>query len=116
MSENNDRPVCSDCGRVIEEGEDYITTHDGRIVCRSGGCADEYEPCRECGKYYKLSEYDEDHMYDGEWLCEECFERDYTICCDCGEVVRLDSTYPYGGERLCESCYRDGYFTCDDGG
>lgn len=116
MSENNERPVCSDCGRVIEEGEDYITTHDGRIVCRSGGCADEYEPCSDCGKYYKLSEYDEDHKYAGDWLCEECFCRDYVVCRDCGEVIRYDDAYQYDTEYLCDSCYNEGYFTCDDCG
>lgn len=62
--------------------------------------------CVECGK---VIEKDNSYTYDGNYICEGCFNNGYFICSDCGSVtpVSLSRTVNKGrnDERfVCNSC------------
>ena len=103
--------VCADCGHEIREGDDYITNHEGRLVCAD--CTSDYEKCCECGGWFKADEVYAHRSDDGEALCESCYDANYSTCEDCDAVVHNMDTYTTAeGDVICESCYEAHYFTC----
>lgn len=106
---------CAHCGRIIYEGDEYITDYKGDYVC--GDCRDDYyAKCRECGEWYPADEMEE---YGDEWVCDDCRDRYYIHCSDCGCLVRENDDNYYttvAGEDICEDCYCAHYFRCDSCG
>lgn len=68
--------------------------------------------CTECGC---ILNPDQLHEVDGEYYCDECFEENFVVCADCGEIIRKDgSEYYHNGEHYCESCFYDSFVVCHD--
>ena len=117
----NEKMVCSFCGEVIEDSENYYETAYGEIICER--CyEDEYFTCEDCGKIYPIEEMVqvEDGRYT-KYVCEECVENDYEKCEDCGEYHLRDYMYyvnnPHGCDYyVCELCFESNYFSCDNCG
>ena len=103
---------CARCGRIIYEGDEYITDYNGAYVC--GDCRDcHYEKCRECDEWYPTGEMEK---YGDEWVCDDCRDRYYIRCSDCGCLVReVDDNYytTAAGKDICENCYDNNYFRCE---
>lgn len=72
--------------------------------------------CAACG-----AEIDEgDTSYElpsGDVICEDCYENDYTVCNDCGDVVLTSDTISVNDGNLivCEPCAEgnEGYYHCN---
>ena len=74
---------------------------------------DEKRVCSICGAI--LSEEDE-HVFEGEVLCETCFDDNTTLCDNCGRRVWRDNAEGDGTITLCGRCYDNHYTTCENCG
>ena len=120
--------ICADCGCVIDEEDaefidgDYYC-HDccnwcdccksytrGELthvenygdVCED--CLEDFYYCDDCGCYFT----EDDVHYiknEGVYVCDECFESNFTTCDHCGEYLRNGDVYELDGKDLCEDCY-----------
>lgn len=117
-------------GKIIEiNEEDYVNKgHRIRINFPSHSTWQGYEEevekveeinmedlvCRDCGEKIE-GEY---HEIDGEYLCDNCFEENYSYCDDCGEIISRDNGYYVESEDrfVCEDCLDGNYFKCEDCG
>lgn len=106
---------------VIPEDQEYYVNRDECIYIESTDnyvfdreyLDDNYNYCDECNLYYPqdtgagewLERYDR-------WVCNDCLEENYSICCDeCGERIRNGDEYYVEDEEgdeetLCPDCYR----------
>ena len=98
---------CCDCCHWCERCESY--THDELTyvenygdVCRD--CLEDFYYCDDCGCYFTL---DDVHYIENEniYVCDECFENNFTTCAHCGEYLRNDDIHELDGKDLCEDCY-----------
>ncbi len=69
----------------------------------------EKEICEICGK--ELTTRTE---FDGKLMCDECINRETSICERCGNRVWNDDTYSDDYTVLCSSCYNANYTRCGD--
>ncbi len=105
MSEDR---FCERCGAVIHDGDEYFD-FNGEDYCEECYHRDTFS-CSCCGTRILW----EDNAGDENTpLCRSCFEENYTICQDCGRVIRRDeANYPEGcdeddddDEAYCNSCF-----------
>lgn len=61
--------------------------------------------CDHCG--YTYSD-DEINYFDGQDLCDECYEEETVVCEHCGERIWSEDAADCG-RTLCQSCYDDCY-------
>ena len=77
----------------------------------------EKERCCDCGRIITQKEIDEREVYEyqGEYLCQSCYEDNYFTCDSCGVIEHRDyGTYvDYSDEFVCESCLDNNYFYCE---
>ena len=122
--------VCADCGCVLdEEDAEYI---DGEYYCHDccdwceccesyhheeliyvqdygyvcSDCLENFYYCEECGNYYT----EKDVRYinsEGSYVCDDCFESEFTTCDDCGEYIRIDDCHELDNKQYCDSCYEE---------
>ena len=72
--------------------------------------------CKDCGKFVSAKDGE---IVDGEFICNECLDRDYIKCADCGEYHKEDDMYYIEdtNEYVCNYCYEhNGYSYCEDCG
>lgn len=71
--------------------------------------------CNDCGNFF---DDNDSVVYDGEHICTNCFNDNYTECNDCGEVLHInDGRVIDGGDYIvCESCLDAKYSKCADCG
>ena len=74
------------------------------------------ETCADCGAIIE-----DDHYYtlpNGDKICESCFESDYVVCEDCGDVIPYDDAVQYNDGFYCETCATEnmGLTRCEDCG
>lgn len=100
---SGDYVVCEDCGDVIRR-EDAITVNNGyrdeMQVCES--CADAYYRCDNCGEYFTDFRVHRD-AHEGV-VCDECYDRRWYICEDCGRLINTDEAEYRNGDYYCEDC------------
>lgn len=98
---------CCDCCHWCDCCESY--THDELThvenygdVC--SGCLEDFYYCNDCDCYFTL---DDVHYIENEniYVCDECFESNFTTCDHCGEYLRNDDIHELDGKDLCEDCY-----------
>lgn len=70
--------------------------------------------CRECGEMILREEAIE---YEKEFVCQDCFDEEYTVCSDCGCIVPVSETVVINPDRrsqkkVCDCC-SDKYSVCD---
>ena len=114
-NENENVRVCADCGRVIEENENYYE-FSGDIICQD--CYEnDYFTCEDCG--------DVEHMenctttQNGEYICENCRIDHYSYCEHCSEWYNNNNEgyYIENYGNICNSCWDSGDFaTCHECG
>lgn len=82
--------------------------------------------CERCGNMI-MDEEKHFVTHDGKVICEDCFDRFYYVCEDCGEIFPHSDTIEIGGtfnillRIVCQECFEDGcnrgeYITCSDCG
>ena len=101
---------CNNCGKV--ESEDRCRSHENETYCES--CADELlGHCETCENTCLAA--DMEHA-DDKWLCESCYQDNYTKCTHCHDAVHTDLSYSpnSGHDTYCESCYSDNFSTCEE--
>ena len=65
--------------------------------------------CAECGCVLN----GERHEVDGEFYCDDCFEREFTVCEHCGEIIRKEYSHSYGGDDYCDDCFDELFAVCE---
>lgn len=71
--------------------------------------------CACCGAIVKIA--DCAVVANGDLVCGECIDREYSQCDCCGDWFPCDELTETGnGNHVCESCLDDGYFCCEDCG
>lgn len=109
---------CINCGEVITK-EDWFWV-DGDTLCADcyeNLLGEEIEICDICGCAHF---FDNDRMIyiqeEEQLICDECAERHYFQCSNCGTWTRnpLQMT---DGDYICNECFETGdYYICDDCG
>ena len=62
---------CEDCDETLHRDDAYYIDSEDRWVC--GSCLNEnYFECEQCETYHNRNNM---HEYDGEYLCEDCYDR-----------------------------------------
>ena len=74
---------------------------------------EEKRVCSICGC---LLNDDNEHMFDGEIMCDHCYEINVTFCDHCQRPIWRDNAEGDGSTTLCERCYENYYTTCEDCG
>lgn len=103
----DDYAYCECCEQYVECDTEEV---DGEIVCED--CLsyydDRYFQCAECNEWHRASRYDRIEIWNGDYICESCFEDYYARCEDCGDVYHVDDmTYVDYEGYYCASCMRD---------
>lgn len=111
---------CINCGKVITK-EDWIWV-DGDTLCTDcyeNLLGEEIEICDICGCAHFS---DNDRMIfiqeeeETQLICDECAERHYYHCSNCGEWTKNSLTMT-NGDYICDECFETGdYYICDDCG
>lgn len=110
VEEQDERLVCCECGKPIEDG-DKVTGPDGEI--RHQDCHYEiYSSCEHCGNDHAADEMIE---VDGEWWCPRCVRRDAFRCDHCGDRFPDDqqNAVDGGDTHVCDSCSNQHYTYCE---
>ena len=101
-NQNENRMICSHCGAVINEEDDFETLN-GQILCAD--CVERYTTtCDHCGDTIWC-----DDSYGDEYtnLCSSCYHNHYVRCCCCDALLLEDDAYTIDGDSYCGECYRD---------
>ena len=126
-----EKKICAICGKEINEDEDYLENNKGEYLCE--GCKDDgYDMCADCGEFTNdltriededkyvcddcLGDYhrcercdnyysDARETYDGNYVCDYCYDNYYNYCDQCGHAVRQDDSYWRDNECYCPDCY-----------
>ena len=102
--------VCSCCGEIIGEDEEY-QVYDGEIYCES--CfEDNFTTCDDCGEVFPREEV---AYYEGvdRVLCEDCRDDGYFYCANCDQLEYNSRSYRSADGEICEYCADYEYATCD---
>lgn len=106
---------CEKCNREFCDEEVFFI--DGEWMCADCAEAAGYARCQDCGEWFKA---DEGYEYEGEPLCESCYEDGYCTCEDCGEVIACDDAVTIHDWRgnavsyVCDDCADHNYYQCAD--
>lgn len=70
--------------------------------------------CFICGKHIVI---DSAYITDDGYVCEYCYENNYTTCDICGRVIHNDDSYTTADNNVvCESCRDEEYAVCESCG
>lgn len=104
--DNGDYTTCEDCGDVVP-WDDVLAinagTRDEFFVCDS--CADHYSTCDDCGSRFSDGLLHQDDA--GTCICDECYDRRWYTCENCGRLVHTDYVVYRNGCYYCEDCGSD---------
>lgn len=71
--------------------------------------------CADCGRV--IEEGQNRYGYNGDIICERCFDNSYFHCDICGIVEHIDNaTHTRDGQYICDNCRDDNYEYCEDCG
>ena len=98
---------CADCGELIDED-------DVRWIGNEPYCSDCVRYCENCNEYYR----GEGHYVDssGEWVCDDCYDNEYSECDCCGKRFLNSDLSEVEGELVCENCWCDEVDRCSECG
>lgn len=97
--------------------ENPTTAADQALTLPSGQpvLPDDETTCACCGAVVKIA--DCAVVANGDLVCGECIDREYSQCDCCGDWFPCDELTETGnGDHVCESCLGDWYFCCEDCG
>lgn len=96
----NDREAQEDTMKTFENIDQILEFIENEpIICQHCGC---------------VIEEGHDHEVDGEHYCDDCFERLFVECNECGEIIRRSDAYEGAdGELYCERCFYDHFCYCE---
>lgn len=109
---------CVNCGEVIAKEDGIIVDGDTLCAdCYENLLGEEIEICDICGCAHFS---DNDRMIyiqeEGQLICDECAERHYFQCSNCGKWTKEILTMT-DGDYICNECFETGdYYICDDCG
>ncbi|MCH5192426.1 MAG: amidoligase family protein [Oscillospiraceae bacterium] len=69
--------------------------------------------CSHCGYTCSL---DDMETFDGEEICQECYDDETVICSHCGDRIWADDVAGDSNHILCDRCYTRYYTDCEDCG
>ena len=105
----SDYITCEECGDIIPY-DDAISVNDDTVyVCEyCAGNASKYYQCVCCGKWFTTRYRDAYNDYEGNDVCQECVDTEYSSCCVCDELfLRDDMIFDVHTERFyCPDCER----------
>ena len=94
--------TCQDCREVYFLADSHWITNIEKSVCNK--CLEHYYRCESCHRYFPRDDVYE--TYDANWVCDDCFERSYNTCEDCGRAVHNEDSYfnESEGYDYCPNC------------
>lgn len=98
--------VCANCETTTQ----YWIEHDGNKYCKE--CYSEiFHICEDCGYVYHS---DEMRVIDNAYICDYCFEINWTRCDSCNRYLNLtiDTVLTANDFTYCEDCYYEIYTVC----
>ncbi len=98
---NSKTRICTHCNSVIQEDDDAFYV-DGELICST--CADKTTTCEHCGERIWNDDSVSDNCTD---LCQRCYDRFYTRCCECDAIIHVDNAHYLDDDddAFCDSCY-----------
>lgn len=107
--EDDDRCICSDCGRRVDQDDAMHT--GGECYCQR--CHDDrFSFCYRCQEYCASSEVHQSRgQYD--YICEYCARRIGAIMCESCDLYSTDYTHTQDGDSYCEECIDRNADSCD---
>lgn len=72
---------------------------------------EEKKICQDCGRI--IEENETCLYYRDEPLCEECYEDNYCICDECGEIILVSDSQYKNDWVYCEECFNNNFSKCD---
>ncbi len=88
---------------------EFLTHHDERIkrfvdehIISDDESDIDHHVCENCGE--QISE-DDTFGFEGQALCESCYDEVATTCDSCGSTIGREDTIYFDGEDLCEDCF-----------
>ena len=119
--------TCDRCGVLQDENKQVkvpnfttddnetvmLVTSDNENICDD--CADNYTACVDCGD---IVEKDDAYYYNGDTICESCYNDYYFTCEECGEIVHEDDSIYIEDKDMwvCRECAEDTYYYCEECG
>jgi uncharacterized protein (UPF0212 family) len=85
---------------------EYEEIFDGSIF--------EFWMCNDCGDFMDDDEDGERHIYEGNCICQTCFDDDYTTCYMCDSILHMDDAHSVDDGCVCDRCFDDNYSRCMD--
>ena len=109
---------CVNCGEIVAKEDGIIVDGDTLCAdCYENLLGEEIEICNICGGAHFS---DSDRMIyikeEEQLICDECAERHYFQCSNCGKWT--EEILPMAdGDYICNECFKTGdYYICDDCG
>ena len=105
LEENKGKEAIKEFEKLIEESEDKENAFENYMYNEN------LEICSDCGECVPG---DTTQTFQGDCVCESCFENDYIMCCECGEIERIIyATYTEENGYYCARCAEDCLTYCE---
>lgn len=101
---------CESCGESILPLPENYCENDGNYYCSDHMPDENTLTCCNCGESF--SEDDDHWIYDGEPLCQHCFDNNYGCCAACGDVIHESDTMYAEDDRWCNHCFDRRFVIC----
>lgn len=109
---------CAYCGDTHPESEMSQLGPNDEYFCSD--CIDEMVICEDCGDVHHVEEmflvHADDGSDDGYYVCEDCFDTNYTRCAECGEYIHRENAERIDGYAYCQPCYEELFTECPECG
>lgn len=103
--------VCECCGDIIAENHG----DDNHVLCKECRRYSRYQICSICGCLVDRK-YEQHNSTSNKCVCAKCMDEGWTICDDCGDIVRLSDTYSDDYTAVCNNCFERRWTRCVDCG
>lgn len=98
---------CDWCEQIVED-EEFVHVNGVGHVCMT--CIDEsgdFFYCEDCEEYHRSEDGFTETTY-GTLVCNNCRDRNYTMCDECGEWYINDEVNSINGKYYCDGCVDEG--------
>lgn len=98
--------ICKSCGKMI-------TFCQGKIIDHEFYCDDCIVKCDNCGEY--VLEENSSETDNGDVICKECKDNEYSICEHCGALLRHEDLIEIQAQGIwvCQDCANKHYYECE---
>lgn len=116
MNNTMNDSICENCGSAVDTLVEVTVNGETMMVCEDCAEAMGFVQCSECGEW--ISEDESYTTYDGDVICESCYDDGFFTCPDCGEIYRTEDAVRVNPDTshedyVCQDCADRNYVQCD---